>query len=254
MVVGDYYSYKINNRFKRKFYSFMGSDLHSHIRIGPLIKYFEGLKDLNIKILEIGCGNGINAFELYKLSDNIEYWGFDLDCESIKTAQNLSKFLGYDKHAHFYCEDAIKASFKFNEKFDFILLIDFLEHLKNPEEILSKISPLLNKDSIFIVSVPTPNYKKIFGEDFHYKMGHVKNGYYLKEIENLFETINYKIVDFSYNTGLFSEIGCFFYYRVTVKNAYIDLMKVILLTPFRYIDIINSEKISCTLFAVLIKK
>jgi SAM-dependent methyltransferase len=251
MVVGNYYSYKIKNPLMRKFYSFIGADLHSHIRIKPLINYFKELKQVDIKILEIGCGNGINAFEVLKYQKKIEYWGFDLNCESITNARDVSAFLGCQEQTHFYCEDATDTEFELDEKFDFVFLMDFLEHIQRPDEFLKKISHLMKTSTVFIVSVPTNNYKKIFGEEFHNNVGHVKNGYTLEEINALFQGIGFKITDFSYNTGLLSRMGCFLYYRVNIENKYLNAIKDIILAPFRFLDFYNSEKVSCSIFIML---
>lgn len=63
-----------------------------------MIKYFkENFKKSNVRIVEVGCGNGINAFELLKENERIEYYGFDLDEDSIRTAKDLSNILGYGK-------------------------------------------------------------------------------------------------------------------------------------------------------------
>lgn len=251
MPIGDSFKY-LQKGPLRYLTTFIGTpDIHSHIRIKPLIKYFkENFKKSNVRIVEVGCGNGINAFELLKENERIEYYGFDLDEDSIRTAKDLSNILGYGK-LNFFLKDVQNASFEeLNGKIDIILLMDVLEHLEKPEELLRGIGHLLDEETRIIVSVPTPRYKEVFGEQFHESIGHLRDGFTLSELEGLMKKVNYKIEYYSYNTGYPSSIGCFAYYRFFPSNRYLNLLKVLLLYPFRFLDIYNSEKISCSIFAV----
>lgn len=251
MTIVDFNKYIYKNRIKRVITSICTRDLHSHLRIKPLISFFnEEFKENKTNILEIGCGNGINAFEIYKNNNKIEYVGFDLNLDSINDARKIAKKMGCDGKINFYCEDATKLEFNLEEKFDVILLIDFLEHIKHPEIFLKNINHLITEKTIIIVSVPTYKYKKIFGTEFHEKIGHVKDGYSIYELFDLFEKIDLKNKYYSYNTGYFSNIGCFFYYRYFPKNQYINFIKIVLLNPFRFLDFYNSNNVSCTIFAV----
>lgn len=257
MIVGKYLS---NIKFKSKLKKFIVShlgilDLHTQMRTVPLMKYSQenkqNMQDKNI--VEIGCGNGKNCFEVYYLANPKHIVGFDFDTNAIESANKLSNELKIESQVQFFCEDATKYDFSNIGKIDYLLLIDFLEHINKPDLFLQSIKPLLNKKSTIIVSVPTYMYKKVFGQKFHLAVGHVKDGYNLSEIEELFKPIGYQIKSHSYNTGLFGGLGCFLYYRFMIQNPNINIIKQLLLYPFSKIDFINNEKISSSLFVVLEK-
>ena len=253
MAIGDTSKFSTKNELLKKTISIFGTlDLHSHIRIKPLIKYFkETNKDKTLNILEIGCGSGINGFEIHKYNNNIQYCGFDLNINAINEAKLIAHEMNCANKIKFYCEDAVKFKFNLKMKFDIILLMDFLEHINDPDAFLKSITHLFDEKTVIITSVPTYNYKKVFGEEFHKNIGHLKDGYNIIELSKLFEKIDYEIEQYSFNTGYFSSIGCFFYYRYSPKNRYVNFLKRLLLYPFKYIDIYNSQKVSCSLFAVL---
>ena len=86
-------------------------------------------------ILDIGC----NVGEMRKyLPKNIKYYGVDIAYEDY----DIKKIdLNYDK-------------IPFNEKFDFILCTEILEHLYHPLNVIEQIPDLLKPDGIIIISLP----------------------------------------------------------------------------------------------------
>lgn len=86
---------------------FGNETLHTYIHLAPLLSFF---RDINIQkqckiVLEVGCGSGINLFELMKLKV-IEAVGFDIDKIKIEAAESIRQAFAYDKLT-FRCEDAL---------------------------------------------------------------------------------------------------------------------------------------------------
>jgi len=95
------------------------------------------------RLLEIGCGNG----ELLKsLKKFYSVSGVDISHSAItETSKHINK-------KHLKVMDIEKKNI--SGKYDIILAFDLLEHLRNPRKAIKKIKRTLNKDGIFIFSVP----------------------------------------------------------------------------------------------------
>lgn len=94
--------------------------------------------------LDIGCGE--NPFTFQKYFDN--YIGVDIDINVLKkVTQNLS-------NASLVCASGSRAPFR-DESFDLIICTEVLEHLKNPEEMVSEIGRVLTKGGKAIISIPS---------------------------------------------------------------------------------------------------
>ena len=255
MVIGKDLSILRKNKLTGRLISIVGTlDLHSQLRLQPVIKFFSKhfSLDRKLNILELGCGDGILGFELLKVNKNIYYTGIDVSENSINTAKYLSSVLKSDKQLSFICSDVKKMAYS-NElkKIDVLLLVDFIEHIENPFEILNMLKNYLNDSSIIIISVPTPNFVKYFGKDFNKKVGHIScSGFKIEEIKEPLNSLNLELIFEKYNTGFISNIGCALFYRFIFSNKYFELIKSLLLYLFKYLDFVNNSRISCSLFTV----
>jgi len=94
------------------------------------------------KVLDLGCKDG----ELRSYLQGREYYGADVNKEFIdKLARQGIKVEQADFNS--------TLPFK-KEKFDFILMLDLLEHLVNPADFLIKARKLLNKNGKIIITLP----------------------------------------------------------------------------------------------------
>ena len=97
----------------------------------------------NLRLLDIGCGPGFIA-NLIQNPDT-EIIGIDLWEETNRTPK-FSRFIKQDIEKEFSLEGLAE--------FDYILLADILEHIRNPEEILEKCQTHLKNNGKLIVAVP----------------------------------------------------------------------------------------------------
>jgi len=104
-------------------------------------------------ILDVGCGLANVA---QYLDENQHYVGIDVNERIIKELKE--NYPDYD----FYCCDVDKHMFIFDRKFDTIIIIAVIEHLKNPENVLWQCKILLKDDVNLIITTPTP-----FGDKIH---------------------------------------------------------------------------------------
>jgi methionine biosynthesis protein MetW len=97
----------------------------------------------NSKILDIGCNDGDIRFSL----KNPIYFGVDADKDSInKLVRDKIKAKQADLNKN-------ELPFK-KEKFDFVLLLDILEHVVNPKKLLLDAKTRLNSRGKLIITLP----------------------------------------------------------------------------------------------------
>lgn len=102
-----------------------------------------------IRVLDVGCGNGSQLALPLALGDGFQLTGIDPDIRSVEHAIKLA---GEKTCARFLCGRVEDLS---NEiPFDVVILSEVLEHLKRPEELLRASVRLLKQDGILIVTVP----------------------------------------------------------------------------------------------------
>ncbi|MCG2827558.1 MAG: class I SAM-dependent methyltransferase [Thermoplasmatales archaeon] len=98
----------------------------------------------NSKILEIGCAEG---YLLKRLEDKFETYGVDVSEHAVKIARkNAVK-------SRISVQDANNINFS-SEKFDMVIALSILEHLRKPENCIQRCYQILKKDGILVVQVP----------------------------------------------------------------------------------------------------
>jgi len=255
MPIGSMYSAISGGRLSALVIRCLGAlDLHTHIRLRPILAFFRDhiRPRSTCDVLEIGCGDGINGFELAKLARQQEtflrYRGIDVDADSLRRARQMAESLNLSDRITFSQENAENLAAAIGEPPDIVLLADVLEHLQAPEALLESLRPLFGSETVCLISVPTPNYERFFGASFHRRVGHVRSGYRLDELNQLLANVGGRLLAHRYSTGWISNIGCAVYYRLPATRRAIAI-KSLLLAPFRLLDLYNSPAVSCSLFA-----
>ncbi len=256
MPLGDYFGCLFKSPASRLLYTVFGTeDLHSHYRLRPMIEFFS--RELNPRngspprILEVGSGSGQNLFELAKLGP-IDAVGYDLSPVAVEHANSVSKSR-FGGRIHFNEADA--AAISESNVFDYILFMDILEHVRDPQLVIERLEHCLKPGGAMIVSVPTPRYPRVFGREMHERIGHLVEGYRVQELARLFPG-NFTMEQFRYSTGLVAGSLCAIQVRalfaVTRSSRLGRLLSLPLLALQRF-DPINGESVSCSLFAVMRK-
>ena len=127
----------------------------------------------NSSVLETGCATGyIGKFLKEKM--NCRTYGIEIDKEAVKIAEPY-----YEKIIVGNIEDdntLKQLTFNFEPlSFDFILCMNVLEHLKNPEIVLVKLKKYLAPQGYIIIAIPNIAHwairlKLLFG-NFDYEKG-----------------------------------------------------------------------------------
>ncbi len=145
----------IKNFYRKNYYFFLRDENYEFKRAGMnYVKIFgQNLFEFKRKkIIEIGCGKGYLLYILKNLGCFVK--GVEISKEASFYAKDKFKLDVYNGTI----EDFVKQS---KEKFDIILLIDVIEHIKNPRDFFKSISEISKNRSIVVIDTPNAESKYI---------------------------------------------------------------------------------------------
>lgn len=146
--------------------------------------------------LEIGCGSG-EFSSLLKQRFNAETWAIEINEEvGSKAAKKLDNVI---------IGNAAGSLGKIpDSRFDCIILFDVLEHLNDPESLLSALKAKLTTNGVIVASIPNIRYYRVFMQlvmhgNWDYKDQGVLDRTHLrfftyKSIIKMFDRLNYQIL------------------------------------------------------------
>lgn len=147
----------------------------------------------NLNILEAGCGEGYLADIITSTLKNVTYTGFDIEDEIVSKARENCK------NGNFMLGSIYELSSFKNQKFDYVILSEVLEHVNEPDKALKTLSEL-NADK-FIFSVPDEPIWRVLNilrfkylKDLGNTPGHIQH-WSKKEFKNLIEEY-FRIIEF----------------------------------------------------------
>ena len=174
---------------------FGAEDMHSHYRwaaIAPLI-------DLDAShTLEVGGGDGRISFEVASAGHTGALTITELDPTTVAEARQIKAAAGFDQ-VHVSQQDLRQLAL--THSYDQVLAIDVLEHIEDDRAALREIVAVMSPGARLVISVPTPNYPRVFGREFHQHLGHVRDGYWLHDIQALLEEAGLDVLTHRYYTG-----------------------------------------------------
>ena len=144
-------------------------------------------------ILNIGCGFGI--FDHY-LSERFKVLGIDSERKEIEKAKELGK--KFSRYFEYKLTDAME--FKTNEKFDFVLCSELLEHLKDDSKFIEKLKHFVKPGGYVLITVPNiqqlrNRFRGLFGlKPIFMDRTHLRE-YTRKEIETLIENSGLDVLE-----------------------------------------------------------
>ena len=108
--------------------------------ITKIIKDNFGSKKV-LRVLDLGCGQGYSINFFNKVSNNIEWFGIDLE--------NSPEVSGKRSSNNFYYFDGLTIPFE-DDYFDIIYCKQVFEHVRHPEQLLLDILRVLKKEGVFV--------------------------------------------------------------------------------------------------------
>jgi len=113
---------------------------HSH-----LAELIREEKDAVFRVLEVGCDLGATLVEIKNRYPNSRTYGLEINEAAVDVAKYLSEVKGGNIE---------QKEIPFEEKFDYIIFGDVLEHLHNPQEIIRFCKERLTDQGRIIASIP----------------------------------------------------------------------------------------------------
>lgn len=145
------------------------------------LKKFNGF--LNGKILEIGCGIGNFTKELIKYG---EVYAIDIDQNHLKHTKKI-----VDKKVKLGLGDIEKGKYFFDSlRFDSIVCLNVLEHIKDDKKALTNIFNLLRREGYLVLLVPAHDF--LYGE-IDQSIGHFRR-YNKEEVINKLRNLGFKVI------------------------------------------------------------
>ncbi|MBM4159376.1 MAG: glycosyltransferase [Ignavibacteria bacterium] len=148
-------NYKKTIKGKKKDDSYREYYVRYPVKLYPFSSHYEILKILNSKnnldILEIGYGDGL-LLKNMKSDNKIVCFGMNEENENSESVYN--RYFRFDLHR------GLPDLPELHKKFDYILLLDIIEHLLGYQKILEDAPKYLNENGIIVLSIP--NFVNIY--------------------------------------------------------------------------------------------
>jgi len=160
----------------------------TYINLLPLInKYLEGKEN----ILDVGCGVG--TIDFFMANKGKKVTGIDISYKAITLCKANAKLLNLSGRLDFFSGDFL--SLRISGKFDLIICIEVLEHIKEDNLAIRKIHGLLAKNGVLILSIPSKNsplFRYGLAKEFDKRVGHLRR-YNSQDILEILEENNFLI-------------------------------------------------------------
>jgi 2-polyprenyl-3-methyl-5-hydroxy-6-metoxy-1,4-benzoquinol methylase len=154
----------------------------------------DGLR--GVRTLDAGCGSG--WFAIYMASLGNQVTGISFDETANSAAERRAKMLGAT-NAQFVLGD-LRELDQFGEtlgKFDQIVCFETIEHIRDDAKLVRDLTARLNPGGQLMLTTPSDDHPPLIGEEVSATEdgGHVKFGYSLQELRELFMAAGLRVVD-----------------------------------------------------------
>jgi len=223
-IKGASYHYKqINKSNLKKFNAFVYARYIKHIQlIRKQLKKFNFEASQTVKILDIGCGDGVLLFLINRhLKEyKFEFYGIDLSAKALKVARTKLP------PGNFSEEGVYDLSFKDNS-FDLVISSDVIEHVQFPEKMLAEIKRVSKSNAIIIIGTPVRHTEKPLD-----KM-HVKEFFQQEFINLVSNSFNFvELVESHKQIHLLKYIKQSKFLKIGVNRYFYNLLSVLGKNPF----------------------
>ena len=185
----------------------------------------------NSVVLDIGSFDGYISYNLKKFFPELKIIVVDVDQAGLKQAK--------DRGMNALCASALELPIKDN-KIDFVLCLDVIEHVEEDEKMIKEVSRVLKPGGKIILATPMqdgvsfPFLGRQRIEDINKIWGHIRKGYSLENIKELFLHSNLRVI----NTNKYFNVLSRFVYQfvflseIPLKGKGLLYKSIIKLEPY----------------------
>ena len=208
------------------------------------------------RILDAGCGRGDYSFYLARKYPHAEVVGVDFDPNRIERCRHEAQALGLST-VSFQVGDLVK--FEDRRKFDLIVSIDVLEHIKEQEEAVRNLGNLLRLQGRFFFHIPCARPKPVvfagrlnkFGE--WAEVEHVAEDRTPDEFRALIENSGFLVETFENTFGRFTGELATSFFLLRYGNGVGDrLYQAVMSMPCKALALADFLGVDKTRYAVAI--
>lgn len=189
----------------------------------------------NFTLFDVGCNAGTNISWIHNQYPQAEYYGVDILPDAVSYARQRCPY------ATILCDNIENMiSITGDEYFDYILLLDVLQHLSDPLKVLQEMKRLLKPNGIIIATIPNLMHASVlkplleqglftYSETGLLDYDH-KHLFTFAEIVNMFKEANLHTLIQAYSIEISDQLNDFI--RKLSHISYLDKWQF---TTFEYI-------------------
>jgi 2-polyprenyl-3-methyl-5-hydroxy-6-metoxy-1,4-benzoquinol methylase len=148
-------------------------------------KTISEIPEENVSVLDIGCGPGHYCFALAKKVSG-EILGIDFSQNMVNLAVRHTEEINLENNPEFRVMDVLE--FNPDKKYDYVIMMGFIEYFEEPEVILRKAISLTNKQ--LFISFPVAGGLLAFQRRLRYKRKCFLRLYHYTDISALMDKLN----------------------------------------------------------------
>ncbi len=188
----------------------------------------------NAIILDAGSGLGQYAWRMSRINRNWKITGVDIDKEQIENCTELFRKAGLSGRINFNVADL--TSFAEPGKYDLILSVDVIEHIRDDESVFRNFHLSLADNGKLLISTPSDmGGSGVHSHDEESFIGeHVRNGYGINDMTGKLRAAGFSNIDIKYTYGTPGNISWLLSMKYPVRMINRSPFYAIIL-PFYYL-------------------
>jgi 2-polyprenyl-3-methyl-5-hydroxy-6-metoxy-1,4-benzoquinol methylase len=234
-----------------------GLNLHRDLAFSQRWKYRKYFLKGQWHTLDVGGGGGPFTGQALKNGNTVTL--IDLDQSKIDKAMRRLNNLGFSDCEKIKGVACDIRKYETENKFDQIILFEVLEHIKNDQEVLNRLSSFLKPGGQLLFSSPRDDYHLFYGERVSATEdgGHVRKGYAPEGIREKMRLAGLKVIFMESYIGFFTQKSLALTRYISdnfISHIYMLAFLKLILFPLTYLDKLVPDYPDYCLFVIAKKE